>query len=191
MAVNEGATMNRKIQQHELKSAKTIKSVFMDMLKEQSLESIRVVDICSKAHLNRSSFYDSFSSIDDLFLRIQRDFIDGMKDLLVDYGSAIGSTEEERANRIIPILDYFKENKDTFLLFIATNDSDLLTTNLVAYLKQFIIEQIDEETDYLLTYNIMGGLSTVAYWLMNGMPIDEKKLAYICTPTINSNLIKK
>ena len=50
------------------------------------IRSISVKELCADAHLNRSTFYASFSSMDDFLNTVMRDVAGGLVQVVTDYG---------------------------------------------------------------------------------------------------------
>lgn len=97
-------TEDRRIQ----RTRQTLKVAFMELLQERGWEQIRVQDICDRANVGRSTFYNHFVDKEGLL-------VGGLTDL----GKYITVTFSERPDAPVfwfarPLLDHILENEDMF-----------------------------------------------------------------------------
>ena len=53
--------MNKK--RNRTVSRKKIQNAVVELLKNSNLENLKVTEICQKAHINRSTFYDNYTMV--------------------------------------------------------------------------------------------------------------------------------
>jgi len=117
--------------------------------------------------------------------------VDGMRPYLISLRESFNLNEEEKLERMLALIEYFKENRDLIVLFVDNDIDNLLSTNVCDYIKGIVAPVRSEEEDLLLSHDLIGALTSIVLWIMRDMPIEEKKLAYICTPALNSKLVIK
>jgi len=79
--MNESKNTNKEKNKKDLRVIKTenlLYTTLMDLLKEKAFEEIKVSDICSKALINRSTFYAHYNDKYDLLA----EFINNLKNNL-------------------------------------------------------------------------------------------------------------
>lgn len=68
-----------------IRTKQLLKNALLDMLASQPLEKIRVQALCSKAQVNKTTFYNHYRDIYDLYKEILRDFFQETIDDIEDY----------------------------------------------------------------------------------------------------------
>lgn len=162
-------------------SMQVIRQSLFELLETKTLEKITVVDICSKADINRGTFYKYYRDVPDLYDKTENLLVEQIFSLIPDSGTAF----VDFPNNLFfsQILTIISENKE--FTYIAQNKtfserlSKKLLTFFVPYLHQMLQAKCPNasgtDADLLLEYILGGCIRVVSYWLKNGMqiPINE------------------
>ena len=158
---------------------KIIKETLLEMLKAKDINKITVSGICSKADINRATFYRYYIDIYDLLDKIQQDFIEELK--------------ETSYNKDYTVFTFSKD-----MLQVCLNNKDLLkvifkTQSNIYFLHDFLeigyqkckekwkseVNDLDEESiDYAAVFIYNGALGVINYWIQNDFeePVDKISL---------------
>lgn len=156
-------------------SLQVIRQALFELLETKSLDEISVVDICTKADVNRGTFYKYYRDVPDLYNKTENSLVEEIYALM-----------PEPDNRSFQNHFFFKEilnilatNKE--FTYIAQNKAfserlaQKLLTFFVPYLKQMLQVKCpnasDEDAAMLLEFILGGCIRVVSYWLKNGMQI--------------------
>lgn len=156
-------------------SIQVIRQALFELLEVKSLDEITVVDICTKADVNRGTFYKYYRDVPDLY--------DKTEDSLVEKIYALtekpDNTDFQNHFFFKEILNILANNKE--FTYIAQNKdfsehlAKKLLTFFIPYLQQmlhFKCPNVDNQTaDLLIEYVLGGCIRVVSYWLKNGMQI--------------------
>ena len=147
---------------------KTIQDCFFELLNEKEINKITVSELCTKADINRATFYRYYIDIYDLLEKIQEEFIDELK---------IISSEKDYT-----VLSFSKEMLQVFL-----NNKELLkivfkTQNHIYFLNDFLdivyekcknkwtreIENLEEkDIEFATIFIFNGAIGVINYWVQN------------------------
>lgn len=93
-----------------------IKESFYKIYLDKSLSEIRVNDICKKAHIGRSTFYNYYKNIDALVEEIEKNIIDDMMTIYKEYNYVeLPSLKDDiPAPNFYEMYKYVLKNKEIF-----------------------------------------------------------------------------
>lgn len=160
-------------------SIKIIRQALFELLESKELDDITVVDICTKADVNRGTFYKYYRDVPDLYDKTEDSLVNEIYALMPKHDF------ENFENHLFfkGILNILANNKE--FTYIAKNKAfserlaQKLLTLFIPYLKQMLLikcPHVSEQNSTLLLEYVLGGcIRVVSYWLKHGMqiPIDE------------------
>ncbi len=168
------------------KTKKILEDALASLLEEKPFEEIRVIDICQKAKMHRSTFYTYFndkyellkSKLDEYEAKFLEDLQrykieDKLKDFHIDI--------------MIKILQYFYFNRKYLKIIFQNNKDNSITKILQKYLEDYVIEGVKDmklakpDKDYL--FNVIGAfysgafITVISEWILNDCNIKPHELA--------------
>lgn len=129
-----------------IKTKKLLYSTLEELMKSNSFEKIKVSDICSKALINRSTFYSHYNDKYELL----SDYINTLKDSLaieLNKNKNIKNTKEYYLEMIKLLLDYIEGKKETYVKIMINNKSSITMDIIYDTMSKDIIKQIEEEKE--------------------------------------------
>ncbi|MBW5396127.1 TetR/AcrR family transcriptional regulator C-terminal domain-containing protein [Brachyspira pilosicoli] len=168
------------------KTKKILEDALGALLEEKPFEEIRVIDICSKANMHRSTFYTYFndkyellkSKLDEYEAKFLEDLQrykieDKLKDFHIDI--------------MIKILQYFYFNRKYLKIIFQNNKDNSITKILQKYLESYVIEGVKDmklaKPDKPYFFNVMGAfysgafITVISEWILNDCTIKPQELA--------------
>ncbi|MEI0560600.1 TetR/AcrR family transcriptional regulator C-terminal domain-containing protein [Brachyspira pilosicoli] len=179
-------TLNNKSTIKVNKTKKILEDALGALLEEKPFEEIRVIDICSKANMHRSTFYTYFndkyellkSKLDEYEAKFLEDLQrykieDKLKDFHIDI--------------MIKILQYFYFNRKYLKIIFQNNKDNSITKILQKYLEVYVIEGVKDmklaKPDKPYFFNVMGAfysgafITVISEWILNDCTIKPQELA--------------
>lgn len=168
------------------KTNKKITKAFLILMSKKSLEEAEVSELCRIAKINRTTFYNHYSSLYELLEYLMDDFFTNIKDYL--YSTPY--KKENTASKIASVLKYLKENKDFANILLSSNLYEKVAQKLVSFdfiynifrnssnkmINSFIVGE-----DYYFDFIVAGCLAVIKKWLNEGCIVDENVLARLIT----------
>ena len=151
--------MNTHNNKRKQNSVKKFKEAFMALVKKKDLQNITVSEICSMAKLNRTTFYASFDSLNDLIESIKNDyktlFIHKIKTFINDDYYFLNLFEDIYHNQLFYKM-YFKLFSDNGL------KSD--------FINELLFNKVDDsrEMEYRVIFFRAGLTALLNKWLLEG-----------------------
>ncbi len=171
----------RKTDLRVVKTKKCIYAALMELLESKPFEEIKVSEICTKAMVNRSTFYTHFEDKYVLLDSLIKDMKKILKDLLKENKNITNS--HEYYMEVIKILMTHVEEKKNFYTTVMTNNRNSIAMDMIYdALEEDIAERIDKEkkTDIpseVVSYFYVGAIFNVGLqWIRNKCRYPKEQL---------------
>ncbi len=165
----------------------------ISLLDKKDIDYITVKDICTKAGVNRSTFYLHYENIDDLLyecnLYIKNKFYNFLNENIKEKLNITSPNLEDlyliTPNYLVPYLTFIKENKKFYQTIIKhSNTLKLINTYNELFLNIFdpILERFnvsETKKEYLLAFYIEGIMAITSTWLKNDCNKDINEIVDI------------
>ena len=156
---------------HDIRSRVTknlIKESYLALLHESKDESITVKKLCEKAGISRTTFYNHYDYIDDIAEDISDEYIDRLKNLIIQY--------DLDARRILNRVLTEIKNSDDLQLELAVHKSALIDRKISIMVDQLLNERFrvifgveDEKLFRMASLYIAAGINAViGLWIESG-----------------------
>ena len=126
------------------KTKTTLYNSFIELLKTNSFDKIKITDICVKSKINRSTFYDHFKDKYELLDSFVKESNKDLKKALVEMPDS-KDLDLNYQNHLKVLLDYIDDNKEVFSMLSQTNKSPLIFDTLLnTFMGEIKEEQIEK-----------------------------------------------
>ena len=155
-----------------------IENSFLELLQEKPAAKITVTEICSKAQINRATFYKHYLDVPDLLSKLEENLFDAIRASFADENVKLKSF-------LIKMMHYTRDHHQRFLLLGGENgDPNLMTkTFLVCYesayplMAQNMPGLTENEKQMLYRYLSHGSGAVLTWWVQNGMKESPEEVA--------------
>lgn len=157
------------------KTKRKLKNNLIQLLEEYHILDITVVQLCSKAHVNRSTFYVHYDNISDCFDEIADEIIAEMRKSIKQYSSITTETY---------LQVYFntaRKHKVIFQTIHSTNVYNPMIKKLIELNNEFMNLDLFVPTDSKnLTFSFIfyGFYGMVGTWIRNGCKESNHELIH-------------
>jgi AcrR family transcriptional regulator len=184
--------LSSKLDRRKKYTRMVLKDSLLQLLKEKSISSITIKELCELADINRSTFYSHYSNQYDLLNAIEEEFIEEMVETLSQYNF---SKEDEALQMTEKILEYIAEKSEICQTLLSENSDIHFQKKGMIITQKFIFKnwltknQLNQDTvEYLSIFVISGSIYLIKHWLEDGMNKPPKDLAEIIINFINKGL---
>lgn len=182
----------KKNDRRRARTEKAIQSSFIALLAEKKLEKITVQEIADRADINRSTFYNHYLDVYDLYDKVEQD-------ILVEWSMLILKLEEyEPEASFAGLVEHLSDNRDVFTMVFSPNTPGQLRSKIYKALeglfKQLAAEKHDtdikdDRLDYLTRYRSRGCISVLDKWVNDGF-VQSKEFIIKLMSELDSNMDK-
>lgn len=166
-----------------------IRTVFLDLLKEKSIETITVKEICDRVEINRSTFYKHYRDIYDLMEELEDEAINDFENLLTSTDTADSLTI------LKSILNTLAGNREIFKTSLSSEARNHFIEKLSVKCMKYVMPRLSHDPDLPAQYNsfallyIAGGVTYIIQeWLKNGMKESPDEVSAFIE-MLNSNVL--
>ena len=179
--------MNKKDDLRVIKTRKLIYQTLLELMKEKTFEEIKVSDICSKAMINRSTFYAHYEDKYELLV----DFLSNLKE---EFAHELNESCKENLSireyyiRLISLfLDHIDSKRDVYNSVMINNRSSIMMDILLSVVNDDIVKRFKENdinlkvpTEVISKFYLGGVINIGMDWLSNsGKYTKEEILDYL------------
>lgn len=176
---------------------RVLKEAFLKTMGEKPVNKITVKEICSRAELNRATFYTHYKDVYDLLSHIENE-------LVYDIAASLGDTKNVPLQEVLcRIFAAVKKNADLCALLFSDHGDKEVLRRIIAMGREIgikswrdIIPSASEmELERLYTFFAHGSVAIIERWVQDGMQEDPAiparfiaSICHSCTCTFNSPL---
>lgn len=181
MAGNYNKNLDLRIQKTYILLSQTL----LELLKEKSFIEIRVSDICSKAMINRSTFYNHFEDKYDFLEYFLKDLMNKFEIEAMKIPSSSTSLKSHYTNLYRIILKHLEENKNLYFVGFDHHNNDTALNIFQKILTELIQADFDKHIKSGMKFSVPSKIMAIlfsssmisigSWWLENNtpIPIDE------------------
>ncbi|TYS17029.1 TetR/AcrR family transcriptional regulator [Rossellomorea vietnamensis] len=184
--------MSSKMDRRKQYTRMVLKESLMDLLKQKSISSITIKEICEKADINRSTYYAHFASQYELLNAIEEEFIENLVRTLTQYTF---SKEDDTLQMTEKFFEFIAENSEVCQTLLGENTDIHFQKKGMMITRQYIFNdwitdmKMDEETyEYINLFIVSGSIYVTKNWLESGQNKTPKEMAEILNNFINKGL---
>jgi len=174
--------MEKKENRKSRYSKMVIRESLTELMKEKSILSVSVKDICDLADISRSTFYDHYKDQYDLLKQIEDETLAYFENMLIKYKDKL--TKKETNQMVEEMLTYIANNGSTIQVLLSENGDIGFQKKLLYHFimhnqitKYFSEKQNGETMPYYSVFLVHGSIGLIQHWLKNNMAMPIPQLA--------------
>lgn len=175
--------MNKKDDLRVIKTRKLIYQTLLELMKEKTFEEIKVSDICSRAMINRSTFYAHYEDKYELLV----DFLSNLKE---EFAHELNESCKENLSireyyiRLISLfLDHIDSKRDVYNSIMVNNRSSIMMDILLSVVNDDILKRFKENdinlkvpTEVISKFYLGGVINIGMEWLSNSNKYTKEEI---------------
>lgn len=166
--------MKKKQDLRIVKTQNSLYNALLELMKDRAFEEIKVSDICSKALVNRSTFYAHYNDKYELLV----DFINTLKNALaesLETNENIINTKEYYLEMIRLLLDHMEDRRDVYYSMLLNNRNSITSDIIIDTVNRDIKKRLQSNTNVkgkvpeeMISVFYLGAVSGIVIkWLMS------------------------
>lgn len=175
--------MKEKVNQRVVLTKRLLKESLVEILRNKSIETISVSELCKRAGINRSTFYSHYSIPSDILAEMKEDFA-------ADLAESLKNEEQELTpkERLVHICRFIYENRETEkIILLNSNDDEVLSAAVASSFDVWGInipfmdeKQMDKDTQKLVrSFYFHGIFRVLREWIRFNMKKTPEEVAGI------------
>ena len=155
----------------------------LKLMEEKSFEEIKVTDICNKALVNRSTFYDHFNDKYELFEAYIK-YLGHLCDERLATTINASNINELFIEYIKLLLNEIEKNYDQYKVIFNNNYNSSIKKSLIDIFTNIIINKLFEDYKFEdkaivkmgVLFYVSGAVSLIEYGFINNLTFDKEKI---------------
>ena len=145
-----------------------ILNTLIEMMKEQSFDSIVISTLTKRAEVGRASFYRNFIDLRDV-LKQESDR------LMKGWNGSFSFEGSDASKSLISLLDYMKEHDSFYLAIYRAGMGDVIKDTILSLFP--IADELPNAVAYVLSYAAYSIYGWIIEWIKRGMQETGTELA--------------
>lgn len=172
--------MKKKENQRITLTKRLLQEALLLMLRDKSINRISVRDLCEKAGINRTTFYNHYSCPADVLNDISQSFMNDIGRMLDE---AESTNLQSVAEKMASIFRYMEDHHELARLLLSTDNycmfADKLFTHpeITSLWQETVDATIDEEKKAAFTIALYGSYQFMKTWLYSDQRIPSDQMA--------------
>ncbi len=159
-----------------------LKESLIELMEEKPINKISVSELCDKADINRSTFYNHYSDQYDLLQQMEEEIIDDVNAMLAD--CEYQKYDSKLMQILAYIFEYIRDNSRACRILLSEQgdvhfQKQILMIAHESYVTELVTRnRLEEDTAtdiYLFIVN--GSIGLIQSWLKNGMKKSAHEMA--------------
>lgn len=140
-----------------------IRSAFLQLLQEKSIEKVSVAEICRLAEINRATFYRYYENQYDLLSALENEMLDEIKRSAYQHNGNIDKLTET-------ILEKLSEQKETWILLLSDHADLGFLSKISSFFEDHLTRNYStKESELRYRFLLYGYSGIFDYWIKGGM----------------------
>lgn len=152
-----------------------LKQALMQLLREKSIQSITIKELCELAQVNRGTFYSHYYDIYDLLEDMENELLAELETLLNGNPVIVKSASEQSSQFFASIFSFLLNNKEMCAILLGENGDKNFVSKIIEMGKEKCIEEYGKlypsvsvvQSELYYTFIASGFLAIFQYWLEN------------------------
>lgn len=176
------------------KTKDVLKKSLIILMKEKSINSITVKELCEKADINRGTFYLHYKDVFHMLGEIEKELFEEFQDMILSY--EISPDKIETKPILKDIFTFIAKNSDFCIVILCERGDMAFMKKIVSviYEKGYsdwsnILKKNDKDLfDKYYSFILYGAIGLIDYWLKNGLKESPEYMAMLTENIILNGL---
>lgn len=176
------------------KTKDVLKKSLIKLMKDKSINSITVKELCEKADINRGTFYLHYKDVFHMLEEIEKELFKEFQEVILSH--EISPNKIETKPILKDIFTFIAENSDFAIVVLCENGDMTFIKKIVSliYDKGYsdwsnVFKKNDRDLfDKYYSFILYGAIGLIDYWLKNGLKESPEYMAMLTENIILNGL---
>lgn len=159
-----------------IRTKKYIQESLLILLKNRDLKHITIMELCEKAGVHRSTFYNHYGSQYEVFNDIESEYMSEIEKYM---SSTDAFSVESLKKRVVLAMEYMKKNLDLTKLLMKYNDTNKFFNKIVStpQLQKLLKLHMSKDNIQIeaIYFIVAGSSALVKKWIEDGCVIEAEQ----------------
>lgn len=176
------------------KTKDVLKKSLIDLLKDKSINSITVKELCEKADINRGTFYLHYKDVFYMLEEIEKELFEEFQDMILSH--EISPNNVTTKPILQDIFTFIAQNKDFCMVVLCERGDMVFVKKIVSLIYEkgyndwsnFFKKNDKELFDKYYSFILYGAIGLIDDWLKNGLKESPEYMAVLTENMIFNGL---
>lgn len=178
------------------RTRRLLRQALVKRMREKSVSSITVKELCGECDINRGTFYSHYSDVAALLASIENDLFTQLQQVLAQLSAEEMLTRDNTGRTMVALFEFLRENADICAALLCDNGDPAFIERVRAFVRREVLGEWrhmfsdgdGERQEYTFAFLVSGSMGMLQHWLESGLTLTPEQMAAMLTEFITQGV---
>ena len=178
------------------RTRRLLRQALVKRMREKSVSSITVKELCDECDINRGTFYSHYSDVAALLASIENDLFTQLQQVLAQLSTEEMLTRDNTGRTMVALFEFLRENADICAALLCDNGDPAFIERVRVFVRREVLGEWrhmfsdgdGERQEYTFAFLVSGSMGMLQHWLESGLTLTPEQMAAMLTEFITQGV---
>ena len=178
------------------RTRRLLRQALVKRMREKSVSSITVKELCDECDINRGTFYSHYSDVAALLESIENDLFAQLQQMLAQLSTEEMLSRNSPSRTMVALFEFLRENADICAALLCDNGDPAFIERVRAFVRREVLGEWrhmfsdgdGERQEYTFAFLVSGSMGMLQHWLESGLTLTPEQMAAMLTEFITQGV---
>lgn len=178
------------------RTRRLLRQALVKRMREKSVSSITVKELCDECDINRGTFYSHYSDVAALLASIEDDLFAQLQQMLAQLSTEEMLSRNSPSRTMVALFEFLRENADICAALLCDNGDPAFIERVRVFVRREVMGEWrhmfsggdGERQEYTFAFLVSGSMGMLQHWLESGLTLTPEQMAEMLTEFITQGV---
>lgn len=178
------------------RTRRLLRQALVKRMREKSVSSITVKELCDECDINRGTFYSHYSDVAALLESIENDLFAQLQQMLAQLSTEEMLSWNNPSRTMVALFEFLRENADICAALLCDNGDPAFIERVRVFVRREVLGEWrhmfsdgdGERQEYTFAFLVSGSMGMLQHWLESGLTLTPEQMAAMLTEFITQGV---
>ena len=178
------------------RTRRLLRQALVKRMREKSVSSITVKELCDECDINRGTFYSHYSDVAALLESIENDLFAQLQQMLAQLSTEEMLSRNSPSRTMVALFEFLRENADICAALLCDNGDPAFIERVRVFVRREVLGEWrhmfsdgdGERQEYTFAFLVSGSMGMLQHWLESGLTLTPEQMAAMLTEFITQGV---
>ena len=178
------------------RTRKLLRQALVKRMREKSVSSITVKELCDECDINRGTFYTHYSDVASLLESMETDLFSQLQQTLAKLSTEEVLSQQGPSRTMVALFEFLRDNADICAALLCDNGDPAFVERVRMFVRQEVLgewrkmfsDRDGERQEYTFAFLVSGSIGMLQHWLESGLTLTPEQMAGMLTDFITQGV---
>lgn len=178
------------------RTRRLLRQALVKRMREKSVSSITVKELCDECDINRGTFYSHYSDVAALLESIENDLFAQLQQMLAQLSTEEMLPRNNPSRTMVALFEFLRENADICAALLCDNGDPAFIERVRVFVRREVLGEWrhmfsdgdGERQEYTFAFLVSGSMGMLQHWLESGLTLTPEQMAAMLTEFITQGV---